>query len=215
MLGTEQFLTLSHWLSPAYPVGSFAWSHGLESAIRDGVVGDAGALERWLADLLCHGTGRTDAILIFAAHGATGAALDAVAELAVALQPAAERRTEALAQGTAFAALTRDLRGHPLPADLPYAVALGHAAGLEGIPPRALAELYLQSFVTNLVQAAQRLMPLGQTAAHGVIAALAPLCAAVAAEAEGASLEDIGSASFAADIAAMRHEELQPRLFRS
>lgn len=214
-LSTEQFLTLSHWLSPAYPVGSFAWSHGLESAIRDRIVTLPEGLADWLADLLAHGAGRTDAILIHAAHATRGDALVELAALAMALQPSRERRAETLAQGAAFSTITRELRGHDLPEGLPYPVALGHAAGLEGLPPGPVVQLYLQSMVTNLAQAAQRLMPLGQTAAHGIIAGLAPLCARVAAEAATLGPEDIGSAGFAIDIASMRHEVLEPRLFRS
>ncbi|MCC5975811.1 MAG: urease accessory protein UreF [Rubellimicrobium sp.] len=214
-MSTEQFLTLSHWLSPAYPVGGFAWSHGLESAIHDGIVAAPDALCDWLDDLLAHGAGRTDAILIHAAHTARGAELADLAALATALQPTRERRAESLAQGDAFAAITRALRGLDLPDGLPYPVALGHAAGLEGLPPEPVAQLYLQAVVTNLVQAAQRLMPLGQTAAHRIVAGLATQCATVAAAAATLGPDDIGSAGLAIDIASMRHETLEPRLFRS
>lgn len=213
-MNTDHLLTLTQWLSPAYPVGSFAWSHGLETAIRDGNVRDADSLSDWLAAVLTHGAGRTDAILLIAAAQADKAALADLAELAAALQPSRERLAETLGQGGAFAATTRAVWGYDLP-DMPYPVAVGRAAGLAGIPVGLVAVVFLQMMVSNLVQAAQRMMPLGQTAAQRVLAGLSALCASVAADAAAATLDDIGSAGFAIDIASMRHEVQEPRMFRS
>ncbi len=213
-LTATQLLMLTRWLSPAFPTGGFAWSHGLEQAVRDGVVQDAGSLEDWLSVLLRYGSGRTDVILMAAAHGADGEELAALAELARALAPSRERRAEALGQGAALARTLRAVHGWDLP-DMSLPVALGRAARLGGLPIEPVAAVALQGFVTTLVQAAQRLMPLGQTAAQGVLLRLAPLCEAVAAEAVQLTTDDIGSAAFAIDIASMRHEVLEPRIFRS
>lgn len=210
----EALLTLCQWLSPAYPVGAFAWSHGLEQAVRDGAVRDAATLADWLDLMVTFGAGRTDAILLIAACDAEGEALADLADLAAALAPSRERLAETMGQGAAFAAVTRAVWGHDLP-DMAYPVAVGRAAGIAGLPPVTVAQLYLQAVVTNLVQAAQRLMPLGQTAAQGVLAGLAPVCARVAEEAAEAGLDGIGGAGFAMDIAAMRHERMEPRMFRS
>ena len=213
-LTSTQLLMLTRWLSPAFPTGGFAWSHGLEQAVRDGVVQDVGSLEDWLSVLLRQGAGRTDVILMAAAHGADGEELEALAELARALAPSRERRAEALGQGAALARTLRAVHGWDLP-DMALPVALGRAARLGGLPVGPVAAVALQSFVTTLVQAAQRLMPLGQTAAQGVLLRLAPLCEAVAEEAVHLTTDDIGSAAFAIDIASMRHEVLEPRIFRS
>lgn len=212
---TDGLLTLVQWLSPAYPVGSFVWSHGLEQAIADGQVADAAGLQDWLGVVLTLGAGRGDAILLVAAHRAPDdEVLAGIASLAAALAPSAERRAEALGQGAAFAATTRAVWGYALP-DMAYPVAVGRAAAMAGLGAGDVAQVYLAAFVTALVQAAQRLMPLGQTEAHRIIRALAPLCAQVADEALGATLDDLGSAAFAVDIACMRHETLEPRIFRS
>lgn len=213
-LDAGALLTLGHWLSPSYPTGAFAYSHGLESAIRDGVVRDAPGLRDWLAAILTHGAGRSDAILLCLAYRADGAALADLADLAAALCPARERLTETLGQGAAFAATTRAVWGHDLP-DMPYCVAVGRAAALAGLPPGPVTLLFLQGMVTNLALAAQRLMPLGQTAAHAILHDLVPDIAATAAFAVTATEDDLGSAVFAVDVAAMRHETLQPRIFRS
>lgn len=207
-----QLLTLAQWLSPAYPVGAFAWSHGLERTIARGDLRDAQDLADWLSDVLDHGAGRSDAILLCAAYAADDVAV--VADLAAVLAPSRERRMETLQQGAAFAATTRAVWGLDLP-DMAYPVAVGRAARLMDLPVQPVAQLWLQSFASNLVQAAQRLMPLGQTQAQQIMAGLAPLCIRIGAGATRASLDDIGSATFAVDTAAMQHTAQYSRIFRS
>ena len=63
-------LPLLIWLSPAFPVGAYAYSHGLEWAVEAGDVVDAASLEVWLVDLLAFGAPRSDAILFVAAFRA-------------------------------------------------------------------------------------------------------------------------------------------------
>lgn len=211
-MNTDHLLMLTQWLSPAYPVGAFAWSHGLERAVGRGDVKDAAGLSDWLAAVLEHGAGRSDAILLCAAHDADD--VTPVAELAAALAPSRERRMETLQQGAAFAATTRAVWGLDLP-DMAYPVAVGRAAGLMGLPVVPTAQVWLQSFASNLVQAAQRLMPLGQTEGQRVLAGIAPLCATQGEMAAVATLDDIGSAAFAVDVASMQHETQYSRIFRS
>lgn len=213
MLIDPRLLTLTQWLSPAYPVGAFAWSHGLESAVRQGWVTDAGTLQSWLTDILAEGSGKADALWIrLAWQGERSVAeLDALAR---AWQPSRERLREAERQGAAFAQVTAEVWDLDLPPML-LPVALGDAARQMDMAVEPVAALYLQSFAGNLVSAAQRLMPLGQTAAQGVLARLAPLCAELAAGTEGLTLEDMVSCTFLSDVASMKHETLEPRLFQS
>ena len=208
----DHLLTLAQWLSPAYPVGAFAWSHGLERAVGRGDVTSAQDLQDWLTSVLERGAGRSDAILLCAAHAADDAA--PIAELAAALAPSKERRSETLQQGAAFAAVTREVWQIELP-DMAYPVAVGRAAGLIGLPVLPTAQLWLQSFASNLIQAAQRLMPLGQTEGQRILAALGPICMRVGTQASTATLDDIGSATFAVDTASMQHETQYSRIFRS
>lgn len=216
--------TLFAWLSPAYPVGAFSYSHGLETAVADRAVSSADGLRDWLADLLAHGAPRSDAIFLTEAHrlqsaldagdATAGAALTALSELVDALQPSAERRLESGAQGRAFAATTAAAYGgDSTPA--PYPLAVGRAAARRQIPLEPTATLYLHAFAANLVGAGVRLVPLGQTEGQRVLAELEPLCRAVAADALSATLDDIGGCALAADIASMRHETQTVRLFRS
>ena len=204
-------LTLTQWLSPAFPVGSFAYSHGLEQAISDGDVADAAGLQAWLTDILTLGAGRADAILLCAAlRGEDEADLAALAE---ALAPSRERWQETRDQGAAFAAAVT-ATGHPVDS-MPFPVAVGVAARALSLEPAQVAQLYLHAFTSNLVSAAVRFVPLGQSAGQGVLSALHPVIANVADEAAQATTDDITSAVPRADLAAMRHETLEVRIFKT
>lgn len=213
-----RLLRLLTWLSPAFPVGAFGYSHGLETAIRDGVVGDARALTGWIDTLLEHGSGWTDAVLARAAWTCVTAedhtGLDEVAELAEALAPSAERLRETLAQGEAF--LTAVAAWSPPPIlRAPYPVAVGATAGAAGIPLQPALTAWLHAFAANLVSVAARAVPLGQSDAVAVIAALEPVILRTAHKAANSTLDDVGGATILSDISAMRHETLEGRLFIS
>ena len=210
-------LKLLAWLSPAFPTGAFAYSHGLEWTVETGDVADEATLKAWLTDVLSHGAGRTDAILLRHAHRAATdpAALAEIAELALATAPGRERHNEALAQGQAFVLAAAPWTMPPVPRETPYAVAVGALTGAHQIPEDDTAAAYLQAFATNLISAAVRLVPLGQNAGLRVLAALEPVILATAAETRDSTLDDIGGCVFRSDLAAMRHETQYTRLFRS
>ncbi|MGR3465618.1 urease accessory protein UreF [Limimaricola sp.] len=213
MLTDAQALVLARWLSPAYPVGAFAYSHGLETAIADGHVTDEAGLRDWLADLLEHGAGRNDALFLAAAFRAEEAGeLARIDATARAFAASHERVTEAARQGAAFLRTEAAVSGGP-DRPLMHPVAIGARAARLDLPLRPVIALYLQGFMANLVSAALRLMPLGQTGGQRVQAALEPLCAALAVEAETGGLDDLCSTAFLGDIASMRHETQQPRIF--
>ncbi len=214
------------WTSPAFPVGAFSYSHGLEWAVEDGTVASADDLAAWLNDIVAHGAGRNDAILFCHAYRAANDAdaLAAIAELAAAFQPSKERHLEATAQGRAFldavgaawptaelAAAASALSG----ASVTYPVAVAVAAAAHAIPLAPALTALLSAFVANIVSAGVRAIPIGQSDGQRVIALLGPAIAAVAETAESATLDDLGGAALAADIASMRHETQYTRLFRS
>lgn len=209
-------LRLLTWLSPAFPTGGFAYSHGIEWATESGDVRDGETLREWLSDVLRHGAGRSDAILLRHAHrsGAEAEPLAGLAELAAAAAPGRERKIETTAQGMAFLRAAEPWTSKAL-GTLPYPVAVGALAGVHGIPEDDAALAYLNAFTSNLISAAVRLVPLGQSTGLAVLAALEPTLLAVTAATRGGTLDDIGGCVFRADIASMRHETQYTRLFRS
>lgn len=214
MITDTHLLRLMTWLSPAFPVGAFGYSHGLETAIREGWVTDGETLEAWIAGLLEHGGGWSDAVLLKAAWAAPDdRALEEIADLARALAVSLERRRETLAQGEAFLTAVSAWGKPPLSGAVAYPVALGAVAAINGLPLEPLLVAWLHAFGANLVSVAVRAVPIGQTAGVNVIARLEPVILAAARRAAASSLDDLGSAAIQSDIAAMRHETLVGRLF--
>lgn len=217
---TIALLRLTTWLSPAFPVGGFSYSHGLERAVHDRLVADRDGLEAWLAALVEIGSGWNDAVLFAesfrrARHGGD---LRELSELAEALAGSAERHRETTLQGAAFIEAA-SAWPHPvlerLPASSPYCVAVGAVCGADVMPLEAGLGLFLQAFAANLVQAAIRLGVCGQGGGVKTVAALEPLVLATAARGAMSSLDDLGSATILSEIMAMKHETQHSRLFRS
>ena len=218
---------LMAWLSPAYPVGAFSYSGGIEWAVEAGDVTDAATLARWLAAMIAQGSGYCDAVLLRHAHrailGNDDAALTAVAELGAAFAASRERFLETTAQGRAFFDTTRaawpcaalDRLAAAGDGPLAYPVAVGAAAAGHGIAIEAALAAFLQAIAGNLVSAALRLIRLGQTDGQRVLAGLEPVIADCVRRALACPLEEIGGAAFRADLAGMHHETQYTRLFRS
>ena len=297
-------LRLQSWFSPAFPIGAFSYSHGLEWAVEEGTVTDRTSLIAWLDADLRYGSGRADAIFFAQAWRATDAPpsspgrcasavshegrghtslaaaevaansgrwkndgiaasssplrlqgraatqspgegahdakvaesalpgqspmpdILAVAALAAAMRGTAELALESGQQGIAFLAAVRKAWPHPeldrltnLLTQAAIAPVLPIAAGIccavHGIGLELALPFYVHGSAANLVNAAVRLVPLGQTDGQIALAALEEAVLETAREAAGANLEDAGSAAFMIDIASMRHETQYTRLFRS
>ena len=220
----EDVARLMTWLSPAFPVGAFSYSHGLELVVETREVKSAATLAAWIGDLLAHGAPKTDLIFLAEAWRAVAAGeaqrLADVSELAAAFVPSAERRLETIAQGNAFVLAARAV--WPSPAldalqgrEIAYPVAVGAAAAAHGLDLPLTARCFAQAFVANVVSSGVRLVPLGQTDGLRVIAELESPIAATVSAALSAGLDDIGGAAVAADIGSMLHETQYTRLFRS
>lgn len=218
---------LMAWLSPAYPVGAFSYSSGIEWAVEKNDITDAESLKAWLAVMLAEGGGFCDAVLFAHAYRTVESkddkALHAVAELAAAFAPTKERHLETTAQGNAFIEATRaawpctalDTLKTIWDGPVAYPVAVAVAAAGHGVPLAPALSAYLQAIAANWVSAGVRLVPLGQTDGQRVLAALETVIAAIAQRALTATPDDLGSAAFRADLASARHETQYTRLFRS
>jgi urease accessory protein len=240
-------LMLLNWMSPTFPIGSFAYSHGMEQAIADGRVVTQDDVQGWIADLLQSGSGWNDAVLFAQCWHCNPNAI------ALALAGSSKRYSETTQLGRNFniaaAVWTEPMSPHPpfghlLPLEetgegnkigllptllagegarredegtqaMAYPVAAGLACTRMSIPQEQALAAYLQGFCAALVSVAVRLVPLGQTSGLKVLRNLAPLISATAQRAATATLDDLGSNCIASDIAAMKHETLEPRIFRT
>jgi urease accessory protein len=218
---------LMTWLSPAFPVGAFSYSSGIEWAVEAGDIGDAASLRDWLAAMLAEGSGFCDGVFLAHAHRAAAprdeGALREIAELASAFVPSRERQLETSAQGRAFIDIARaawncdglDMLIATCEGAIVYPVAVGIVSSVHAIPLAPAMHAFLHALVSNWISAGARLIPLGQTDSQRLLALLEPVVAATASRALAASLDDLGSATFRADLASLRHETQYTRLFRS
>lgn len=219
---TYQLMT---WLSPSFPVGAYAFSHALEQVVSDGRLDNAPAVQAWLEDLITTGSGHSDLVFVAAGWraGAGPEKLAAANELALAFCSSVELRLETTAQGRAFVdtvaetwpcAAASALQRMP-GGDIAYPVAVGAIAADYGIDEMATLTAYAHAFIANLVSAAVRLVPLGQTDGQRITARLADSVSAAAAIAHATPVDAVSSNTLASEIASMQHENLYTRLFRS
>jgi urease accessory protein len=220
MTANSDLQKLLTWLSPAFPVGAFAWSAGLEAAIVARTVHDRLTTQQWVEGILTHGSLRTDAVLLAHAHRAATdpAQLQELADLCLALTPARERHDETTITGASFAIAAKAWPTPVLanlPAPCPYPIAVGAIAAGHAIDLEATLLGYLTATVHGQVSVAVRLVPIGQSDGLAIMAALEPAIASMATLCQHAALDDIGAVAYAADIAQMSHETLTTRIFRS
>src|SRR5712672_1499656 len=218
---------LMTWLSPSFPVGAFSYSSGIEWAVEAGDIVDAASLRDWLAAMLADGAGFCDGVLLCHAHRAASshdeAGLRETAELAAAFVASRERQLETSTQGRAFIEIARtawncdglDAMISCCDGAIVYPVAVGLVSAAHAIPLAPTMHAFLHALASNWISAGARLVPLGQTDSQRVLALLEPIVVATGQRALDASLDDLGSATFRADLAGMRHESQYTRLFRS
>jgi urease accessory protein len=218
---------LMTWLSPAFPVGAFSYSSGIEWAVEAGDIGDAASLRDWLAAMLADGPGFCDGVFLAHAHRVASTdddgALREIAELAAAFVPSRERQLETASQGRAFIDIARaawncdglDQTIAHCDGAIVYPIAVGLVSAAHAIPLAPTMHAFLHALTSNWISAGARLIPLGQTDSQRVLALLEEVVVSTATRALQASLDDLGGATFRADLASMRHETQYTRLFRS
>jgi urease accessory protein len=218
---------LMTWLSPSFPVGAFSYSSGIEWAVEAGDIVDAASLRDWLASMLADGAGFCDGVFLAHAHRAASlpdhAGLRGIAELAAAFVPSRERQLETSSQGRAFIDIARtawncdglDRMIAACDGAIVYPVAVGLVSAAHAIPLAPTMHAFFHALASNWISAGARLVPLGQTDSQRVLALLEPTVVSTGHRALNASLDDLGSATFRADLASMRHETQYTRLFRS
>lgn len=220
-------LALMTWLSPAFPVGAFAYSHGLEWAFESGDVTDATSLQLWLMDLADFGSLHSDRVLMACAHRALEAgdmeSFRGLCDLALALQPSSERFLETTQQGQAFCLAIESAWPHPqfsaaravAGEPVAYVIAVAMAVQAHSIPLQAALSAFGLGFIANLVSAAVRLGIVGQSEGQKLTAAFAPMVEAQGALYVEAEPSALGTSCFRSDLASLHHETQYSRLFRS
>ena len=225
MLATVRLLQLA---SPALPIGAYAYSEGLEAAVESGRIADEADTAAWIGGLLEHAFARLDLPLFGGLHrafeGGDRAAAVALSARLVASRETAELRAADRHLGQALARLLADLgveaaAGWVRRPERTHAalVALGCVHFRVDAPSGACALAF--GWAENLVGAALKLVPLGQTAGQrvllGIGARIPGVCAAALALDPARDAGEIGAAATGLALASCAHETQATRLFRS
>jgi urease accessory protein len=229
---SAQLLRLLHLASPALPIGAFHFSQGLEYAVEAGWVHDAGTAHEWIDGIAHASFGRLDLPVLCRLRAAwaandTGAVLRWNAFL-LATRETAELRAEDRHLGAALlrVLVELDLSTELFPVGaasrtdnnrvgVAHATAFAFACARWGIAPLAAGQAYAWAWAENLVLAAVKLIPLGQSAGQRMLHALNPRLGALAGRSVEFADSDIGISTVLQSVASGRHETQYTRLFRS
>jgi urease accessory protein len=227
-INNNHLTALMAWFSPGFPVGGFAYSHGLETAIDNRIIDNKSSLTEWLKGALFFGSPNNDAIILKEIYEATiredYKALKDVSSLALTLNVAQELTDESIVQGNAFWRIIKTAWPHSdfisIQKQLPkntivYPVAVAIAAAKHNIPVLASLLAYLQAFVMNGVSAGIRLGLIGQTDGQVIIKELQSSVFKSANQSIVSSIDSLGTATLMIDLMSIKHETQTTRLFRS
>ena len=224
---TDRLLPLLHLCDSLFPTGAFAHSEGLEWATDRGFVSSAADLGAWmdasLSQLLAGSEGPAVWLAWHAFAGHDWRALAAVNAETFALRPSAVSRQATRAMGVRLVRTWQQLyepaglREMAAALDVERTMTLPGAFGVVcasiGVEARAAVGAFIYTRLASTASAAMRLMAIGQHEAHRMLAsrlrAVGPLVEAVA------SQPVVSSFAPALDIAAMSHQYVQSRLFKS
>ena len=207
----RDIMILQSWFSPAFPIGAFSYSHGLETAIQDGLITDEVSLQSWISTLLSYGSGRNDGIFIKETYKGE----EGTNALYLALCASKERWQETVELGQAFGRVVNTSYQTDLPDGLAYPVAVGLAARTMELDLTLTLQSYLQAFTANLISVGLRAIPIGQQAGQNCLVRLYPVIEEVITQVAEASLDEVGSAALLSDLIAIKHEHSVPRIYRT
>ena len=202
------------WLSPSFPLGAFAYSHGLEFEISEGNVSTSEELYEWLKDILRFGSVWNDLVLFCNSYKTDVNSLNELSDIAKAFAQSKERYYETIEMGNAFSKIISSIEGVYLKG-MPLPIIMGYIAKIENVSLPYILPLYAHSFISNLISVSIRLLPLGQTDAQKLLFSLFPIIDDVAKEALKSNIGDMRNKCVLADLASMKHETLKVRLFKS
>ncbi|MCC5640331.1 urease accessory protein UreF [Nostoc sp. CHAB 5844] len=224
-LTDSHFLCVLQLASPALPVGAYSYSEGLETLVEDGIIAHQDTLKHWLTSELRYGAIRLEAaVMLRAAEAAKIGNLETLCywnRWLSAARETQELRNSSWQMGRSLVQLLGKLQPQLLPTINTvgnpgnYAIAFGIAVAHWQIHPNAALLAYLHSWVSNLITAGVKLIPLGQTAGQELLLYLQPIISVTVQEILVLEDDELSCCSWGLSLASMQHETQYTRLFRS
>jgi len=223
----DKLLTLLQLASPAPPIGAYSYSEGVETLASTGAITTGIDLLDWLSQELHGGSMRLETAVMRWSYAASAqpdfAAIDQWNQWLSALRETEEMRSQSWQMGRSLLRLFADLEpelGQKLPdwartTDCNFAIAYGLVAQAWQMPVDEAAIAFLYSWVANLISAAVRAVPLGQTEGQRLLQQMTTPIQTAYAEIAEMTTADLMACNWGVSLASMQHETLYSRLFRS
>ena len=199
---------LQVWFSSSFPIGSYAYSHGLEALIDDKKIKNNNDVKEFLDALLFYGTLRNDYIFMKSIYKG-----DEINQLILASASSKERQIEMIDMGNSFRKIMKDSWELSLPENTSFIYCLAKAGLHFNIRFDDLIKFYLQSFISNLINVCVKHIPMSQKDGQSLNVIFINQIQEFLTHADKLTLKDIGSTFFIGDIFAIKHENLDSRIY--
>lgn len=199
---------LQLWFSSSFPIGSYAYSHGLEALIDDKKIKNKEDVKEFLDALLFYGTLRNDYIFMKSIYKG-----EEINELILASASSKERQIEMIDMGNSFRKIMKDSWELSLPKNKSFIYCLTRAGLHFNINFDDLIKFYLQSFITNLINVCVKHIPMSQKDGQMLNVNFIDKIQQFLTKSKDLTLKDIGSTFFVADIYSIKHENLDTRIY--
>ena len=199
---------LQVWFSSSFPIGSYAYSHGLEALIDDKKIKNNNDVKEFLDALLFYGTLRNDYIFIKSIYKG-----DEINQLILASASSKERQIEMIDMGNSFRKIMKDSWELSLPENTSFIYCLAKAGLHFNIKFDDLIKFYLQSFISNLINVCVKHIPMSQKDGQSLNVIFINQIQEFLSHSDKLTLKDIGATFFIGDIFAIKHEYLDSRIY--
>ena len=199
---------LQIWFSSSFPVGSYAYSHGLEAIIDNKLIKNKNDVEEFLNALLFNGTLRNEYIFIKSVYEGKE-----INNLILSSASSKERQIEMVDMGNSFRKIMKQSWDLELAENTAFTYCLTKAAIHFNIKFEYLIKFYLQSFISNLINVCVKHIPISQKDGQKLNVIYINKIQDFLQKSEKLNLEDIGSAFFIGDLFSIKHENLETRIY--
>jgi len=199
---------LQVWFSSSFPIGSYAYSHGLEALIDDKKIKNNNDVKEFLDALLFYGTLRNDYIFMKSIYKG-----DEINQLILASASSKERQIEMIDMGNSFRKIMKDSWELSLPENTSFIYCLAKAGLHFNIKFDDLIKFYLQSFISNLINVCVKHIPMSQKDGQSLNVIFINQIQEFLTHSDKLTLKDIGTTFFIGDIYAIKHENLDSRIY--
>ena len=199
---------LQVWFSSSFPIGSYAYSHGLEALIDEKKIKNNNDIKEFLDALLFYGTLRNDYIFMKSIYKG-----DEINQLILASASSKERQIEMIDMGNSFRKIMKDSWELSLPENTSFIYCLAKAGLHFNIKFDDLIKFYLQSFISNLINVCVKHIPMSQKDGQSLNVIFINQIQEFLTHSDKLTLNDIGTTFFIGDIYAIKHENLDSRIY--